>query len=207
MISPSWIERLLPNQAEHFGTTLKKHPVASVFMFTARSTLRVNDDIVTHGVIDRGLCHTEPLLLPQLTACDDSVYGVSLDTSFKISLSSDFEDDDPVATIESECHMYKLSVCANRLLWHQRLCHCSDNYLHHAHKHIIGVPAFKHHDPVLNQCPTCLAAKLKKRAPGHASTMKVTSPYQGLSIDFAFAGQASKDKARATLYKAFNWGN
>jgi hypothetical protein len=68
----------------------------------------------------------------------------------------------------------------------------------------VGVPIFKHQDPVLDQCPTYLAAKLKKRAPGHVSTMKATTPWQGLSIDFAFTGQASKDKTRATSYNGFN---
>jgi hypothetical protein len=34
--------------------------------------------------------------------------------------------------------------------------------------------------------------------------MKATAPWQGLSIDFAFAGQASKDKSRAAACKGFN---
>jgi hypothetical protein len=79
-------------------------------MFTVRSTLHVTGNIVIHGGIDCGLCHTEPLLLPQLTARNNSVCGVSLDASFKTSLSSDFEEDDPVATIESEHHMHKRSL-------------------------------------------------------------------------------------------------
>ena len=34
------------------------------------------------------------------------------------------------------------------------------------------------------------------RAQGKASTRTSTLPFQGLSIDFAFAGQESKDKTR-----------
>jgi hypothetical protein len=34
--------------------------------------------------------------------------------------------------------------------------------------------------------------------------MKATAPHQGLSIDFAFTGQASKDKSRAAACKGIN---
>ena len=195
IISPSTIERLLVKTPQHHGTTLCKYPAAGTFTFTVHSALRTSENIVVHGILDSGLCYTQPLLLPQSSDCDAPVPSPSLASS---------EFDHATATVESEFHLHKLSVRADRLLWHQRLAHCSDNYLYHAHKHALGVPAFKHQDPILDTCPTCLAAKMKKRAPGHSSTMKATVPWQGLSIDFAFTGQASKDKSRATAYKGFN---
>jgi hypothetical protein len=70
-----------------------------------------------------------------------------------------------------------------------------------SHEHIVGVPAFEDHDPVLDLCPTCLAAKMKKRAPGHKSMMKATASYQGLSVDFAFTGQALKENLALLLAK------
>jgi hypothetical protein len=97
-----------------------------------------------------------------------------------------------------------LSVRAERILWHQRLGHPSDAYLYNAHRHITGVPAFKHTDPVLDQCPVCLPAKLKKRAAGNDTTRTATVPFQGLSIDFAFTGQKSKDKDRSASFLGLN---
>jgi hypothetical protein len=110
----------------------------------------------------------------------------------------------PASPIIQEFHLHKLNVCAERLLWHQRLGHVSDKYLYHAHEHIDGVPSFKHTEPVLDQCPTCLPSKLKKRPPSHATTRKATIPWQGLSIDFAFTGQQSKDSSREASYKDIN---
>ena len=195
IISPLTIERLLVKTPLHHGTTLCKYPAAGTFTFTVHSALRTSDNIVAHGILDSGLCYTQPLLLPQSSACDIPVPTPSLASS---------EKDHAATTIEYEFHLHKLSVRVDRLIWHQRLAHCIDNSLYHAHKHVFGVPAFKHQDPVLDTCPTCLAAKMKKGAPDHSSTMKATSLWQGLSIDFAFTGQASKDKARATAYKGFN---
>jgi hypothetical protein len=192
IISPSTIERLIPKNRQE-GTTLRKYPTTGVFTFTVHSNLRASDNIELNGILDAGLCYTHPILLPPQPT--DTPVTTQPTSSDSIS---------PPVPLDSEYNLHKLSVRADRLLWHQRLGHCSDHYLYHAHKHIIGVPQFKHHDPVLDQCPTCLAAKLKKRAPGHKSTMKATSPAQGLSIDFAFTGQASKDSARSAFYKGFN---
>jgi hypothetical protein len=89
-------------------------------------------------------------------------------------------------------------------LWQQRLGHPSDSYLYAAHKHIDGVPQFKKRDPILESCPICLFAKLKKSSPGSNGTRKATVPWQGLSIDFAFTGQRSKDKACAATYRGLN---
>ena len=48
---------------------------------------------------------------------------------------------------------------AERMLWHQRLGHPSDHCLCNAHKHMQGVPQFKHQDGALDKCPACIQAK------------------------------------------------
>jgi hypothetical protein len=53
-----------------------------------------------------------------------------------------------------------IRAATERLLWHQRLGHPSDFYLYRAHEHVDGVPKFKHFDPILEQCPTCIRSKL-----------------------------------------------
>ena len=45
---------------------------------------------------------------------------------------------------------------------------------------------------------------MKKDGPDHSSRTNATVPRQRLSIDFAFTGQPSKEKARATAYKRFS---
>ena len=89
------------------------------------------------------------------------------------------------------------SICklTERLLWHQRLGHPSDSYLYTAHKYIDGVPKFKHQDPVLEQCPTCIRSEQPK-TPGRSTTMKATRPFQGWSCDMAFSGMVSKNDRR-----------
>jgi hypothetical protein len=193
IISPSTVANLLPKR-RYQGSTLTKHATTGGFTFTVHSNLRQSDDIILHGILDGNLCYTEPLILPTEDSANPhsptsqaTIHGLWSHNAF-----------------DHEYEIHKLSVRADRLLWHQRLGHCSDTYLYHAHKSITGVPEFKHHDPVLDQCPTCLAAKLKKRAPGHHSTKKATAAWQGFSIDFAFTGQASKNSARSTTYKGFN---
>jgi hypothetical protein len=52
-------------------------------------------------------------------------------------------------------------------------------------------PRFKHEHPVLDECPTCIQAKQTKEPAGHNTTPTATVPYQGLSVDFSFAGVKS----------------
>jgi len=101
----------------------------------------------------------------------------------------------PISTIQTE---------TERLLWHQRLGHPSDYYLFNAHKYVKGVPQMNHNHPVLDKCPTCIKAKQAKEPSGPESTRTATVPYQGLSIDFSFAGTKSKNKERETDYLGLN---
>lgn len=113
----------------------------------------------------------------------------------KLPFHDMLHDATPVAAIRAE---------TTRLLWHQRLGHVSDHYLYNAHKHIDGVPRFKHIDPILDTCPTCIRAKQTKEAAGPNSTQSATLPYQGLSIDFGFAGTRSADSSLAKDYVGLN---
>jgi len=90
-----------------------------------------------------------------------------------------------------------------RLFWHQRLGHCSDEDIYTAHKFADGVPLFKHRDPVLAICPTCIRAKLTK-CPATGTTRKATRPFQGLSVDFSFLGMKSKNEERVRDYEGIH---
>ena len=96
-----------------------------------------------------------------------------------------------------------IKQATERLLWHQRLGHPSPYYLRNAHKHIKGIPKFSNFDDMFDQCPTCLRAKLTKQPAGPNPTRTATIPFQGLSIDFSFAGLKSKNDARESDYLGF----
>ena len=48
-------------------------------------------------------------------------------------------------------------------------------------------------DSALDSCPVCLAANVQSRNRGDGETRTTTKPGQGLSLDFSFAGQHSKN--------------
>jgi len=85
---------------------------------------------------------------------------------------------------------------ANEMLWHQRLIHLSPQSIQQAHQFVDGVPnlsKFKFDD--IDGCSTCIKANLRKRSAGKRSLSEsVSSPYQGLFIDFGFSGRLSYDK-------------
>lgn len=64
------------------------------------------------------------------------------------------------------------------------------------------VIAHQDQDPVLDQCPTCLPSKLKKRAPSRNTTPKATIPWQALSINLGSTGQQSKNPLTMSPTKA-----
>ena len=105
--------------------------------------------------------------------------------------------------MEQNIPLQSLRSQTERLLWHQRLGHPGDHLLHKAHEFVKGVPSFKHADPVLEQCPTCIQAKQKKEPASQNSTRTATEKYQGFSIDFGFAGVQSKNEDRREDYAGF----
>jgi hypothetical protein len=80
---------------------------------------------------------------------------------------------------------------ALRTLWHQRLGHIHGRRVSDMHKYAIGVPELPLASSA-DQCPTCMAAKMRKSARGLDDSNRATQCHQGLSIDFGFVVQASK---------------
>ena len=97
-----------------------------------------------------------------------------------------------------------IKQATERLLWHQRLGHASHYYLTEAHRHVKGIPKFPHMVPIFNNCPTCLRAKLTKQPAGPHSTRTATAPFQGLSINFSFSGNRSKNPEHNQDYLGMN---
>jgi hypothetical protein len=206
ILSPSSLERLL-GHSRVSGTSLKKDHQHGVFAFIVHNTLRRSENIHLDGILSHGLCYTAPLILPRFPGSHlPSVSCPTHDDPAHIhSLLHPSDSSDTSSSVVLEFRIHKLHTRAERLLWHQRLGHPSDSYLYNAHQHIKGVPRFAHQDSVLDQCPTCIETKMKKRdTSATASTRSATTPWQGLSIDFAFTGQRSKNKARADTYKGIN---
>jgi hypothetical protein len=56
----------------------------------------------------------------------------------------------------------------------------------------------------LEGCPICLAAKLRKAPKGLGTTMRASACNQGLSIDFGFMVQKSRDSARHNTLVGLN---
>jgi hypothetical protein len=85
---------------------------------------------------------------------------------------------------------------AHEMLWHQRLIHMSPQLIQQAHQYVDIVPnlsKFKFDD--IDGCSTCIKANLRKKSAGKRSLSEsVSSPYQGLFIDFGFSGRLSYDK-------------
>ena len=96
-----------------------------------------------------------------------------------------------------------LSRSALRMLWHQRLGHINFRRLSEMHRFVKGMPQFQI-PTELEGCPICLAAKLRKAPKGIGTTMRATACNQGLSIDFGFMVQKSRDSARHNTLVGLN---
>jgi hypothetical protein len=96
-----------------------------------------------------------------------------------------------------------LSRSALRMLWHQRLGHIYFRRLSEMHQFVKGMPQFKI-PTELEECPICLAAKLRKTPKGTGTTMRATTCNQGLSIDFGFMVQKSRDSVRHNTLVGLN---
>ena len=101
------------------------------------------------------------------------------------------QDSDPIP----EYLVRSLSRPALRMLWHQRLGHLNFRRLSTMHRFVKGMPEFKLPNE-LESCPICLAAKLRKQPAGTKTTMRSTVCNQGISIDFGFMVQRSRNTKR-----------
>ncbi|MCP4167411.1 MAG: DDE-type integrase/transposase/recombinase, partial [Chloroflexi bacterium] len=85
---------------------------------------------------------------------------------------------------------------AKGILWHQRLNHANRRKFSDAHKHVDGIPSLKH--PYDCQgCPVCFETKPKRTSTGNGKiTQDIHSVGTGLSADWGFVVQKSKNKTR-----------
>ena len=113
------------------------------------------NDIIIPGSIVSTLNYTRPIILPYF-----DLPGETMDV--------------PISQVVQDFSVMTLSGTGLKLLWHQRLGHCSDEKLANAHKFADGVPKFASTHNIMENCPVCLAAKMKHPARGTESTRKAT---------------------------------
>jgi hypothetical protein len=89
------------------------------------------------------------------------------------------------------------------MLWQQRLGHISFRRLSEMHRFVKGIPQFKL-PTELEECPICLAAKLCKTPKGTETTIRATACNQGLSINFGFMVQKSRNSVRHNTLVGLN---
>eukprot|EP00980_Cylindrotheca_fusiformis_P009852 scaffold2183_cov131-Cylindrotheca_fusiformis.AAC.1 len=206
---------------EIISENLTKQYESGTFTYQAIHKFDQSLNVTIHGVLQNGKSYTGVLIPPsntqdvleinQLEPTLENAYeraillqicaiqhtgSLSLRDDFQ-ELSSSLASEHTQKYIQQGMSVHALRQETERLLWHQRLGDPSDHYLYNAHKHIDGVPKFRHMDSVLDKCPTCIRAKLRKQPAGPNSTRVATQPYQGLSVDFSFAGMKSKNEERA----------
>ena len=159
------------------------HPCASIYTSSAFA-LQYDEEFISdvNKAVDT-ITHTWQKQQLQ-NAIDQRSYLQEIhkdtDTTFldKLPFMTWIRDSTPVNAIRAT---------TERMLWHQRLGHPSDQYLYTAHKFIDGVPKFKHFDPVLERCPTCIRSEQPK-TPSTGTTKQASRPWQAFAIDLGFPG-------------------
>jgi hypothetical protein len=100
--------------------------------------------------------------------------------------------------------IHYFSERATRILWHQRLRHVHMRRLANLHKHADGIPRIKL-PPDIEGCDTCWTCKLRNKARGTGDTRKDANvARQGISLDFGFIVQRSKDLTRYEKFLGLN---
>ena len=127
---------------------------------------------------------------PLIARCQTANDSTSLDPNLVIAPTIL-----PENALFTDFIMRSLSRPALRMLWHQRLGHLNFRRLSTMHRFVKGMPAFTLPNE-LEACPVCLAAKLRKQPAGSETTMRSTVCNQGISIDFGFMVQRSKNSKR-----------
>ena len=196
IVAPKSFEALLGKNCK--GYTLRCDKDKKSFVCSIQHKLRKSEDIIVRGDTIGGLCYTKAVLAP-LPSTEEVSEMTLLEAEQNGSAAI---EDHPANTRNRELSMYKLSVKQERLLWHQRLGHCGRDLLCRAHLFGEGIPKISGKTSAIENCPVCLAANMKARDRGDGVTRTATEVGQGLSIDFSFAGQASKnsqDKDRSRI--------
>ena len=206
IVSPSSFGPLVGKGKMDFrGYTIDTFEAAKKFTFTAKHKKQSKQDVLVHGVLKGGLCYTLPVFSPSPAA--DSTWGLTLKEANAAGVT--VLEDHPDNSWQNEFKLHQVSAKEERLLWHQRLGHCSDEKLTRASEFADGVPKINVKKSVIDNCGVCMAAKSRARDRGDGVTRTATRVGQGLSIDFAFAGQHSKnskdpDRYRENDYLGYN---
>ena len=184
-------------------------------------------NVTIHGVVRQGQYYTQHLIPPHHTikksfkksestrkllqtkldqAVEEYVQQKLFELDIEIIASGINEEyREPLEElIKNTVPVRAIRTRTEKMLWHQRLGHPNDDYLHDAHKYIKGVPKFERQSKVLDHCPTCIQSKQTKEPAGKKTTKTATVPFQGLSIDFAFSGMRSKNDDRRLDYEGMN---
>ncbi|KAG7341208.1 hypothetical protein IV203_023159 [Nitzschia inconspicua] len=135
-----------------------------------RTSLSADDPLATAENSLAVAMQCDPALAAE---CNDLERSLTIDARNALyqTLAADL-DEKPPEFRDFPFHRYILHATsvmairatAERLLWHKRLGCPSDHSLYHADEHITGVPRFRHFDPILEQCPTCIRAKQTKES-------------------------------------------
>jgi len=172
------------------GYMLECNDDKKTFRFSVNHKKRKSKLLLLHGMTHGGLCYMRSVVPPM--PMTEGKVEMSLDTGNKAMIS--MVEDHPKNSHRHEMKLHALSAKAERLLWHQRLAHCGDKQLCLAHMFSDGVPEITcGKDSALDSCLVCLAANMKSRNRGDGEMRAATEPGQGLSLDFSFAGQHSKN--------------
>ena len=177
------------------GDCLRKDFDTGICTYHAEHRLKRSNDVMVHGVVIDGKCHTDALIPPPpnnpaAEFVHDEDFEVDCQRATVMAIHACQEEmcaelrermkDLPRMFHELPFHecvhentpVNKMRAETERLLWHQRLGHPSDYCLHNAHKHVEGVPRFKHEDKIFDICPTCIRAKQTKEPAGKNSTRR-----------------------------------
>jgi len=115
----------------------------------------------------------------------------------------------PVASNCSDASSHcvcRLTAQEELLLWHARFGHMGHQIYEKLvrNKLATGIPQRADIVHELDKCPICLKAKLHKAARSNEDSRKATECYQGISVDFGFIVQQSKNSERMQRLQGLN---
>ena len=199
------------------GENLVKNYDYGVCTYQAEHKRKRNHDVIVHGVLMNGKCYTDVLIAQEPEDVGqiykyDATFDEEVQKATVMAVHAFQEEKmrkikEDLNNIPKEFHnlpFHKYVQENTPVLAIRAETHLSDYYLYNAHKHVKGVPKFKHQARIIDICPTCIRAKQTKEPAGTNTMRQATIPYQGLSIDFSFSGTQSNDKERAKDFVGFN---
>jgi GAG-pre-integrase domain len=92
-------------------------------------------------------------------------------------------------------HVHQLKLKTQTQLYHQRLGHMNFRAVSEMHQHVDGIPKVPL-PSVIDACPVCIAAKMRKASSSAQTCRTATQCFQGLGIDMGFIVQQSKNTKR-----------